>query len=69
VASIGDNDVAFAVTGSGDEADAYFSLVEMAFEARETPSEDVLEPYGNVVVEWSETPTDEETQTLEGCVS
>jgi hypothetical protein len=43
VASIGDNDVAFAVTGSGDEADAYFSLVEMAFEARETPSEDVLQ--------------------------
>jgi hypothetical protein len=29
----------------------------------------VLKPYGNVVVEWSETPTDEQTETLEGCVS
>jgi hypothetical protein len=28
----------------------------------------VLKRYGNVVVEWSETPTEEETETLEGCV-
>jgi hypothetical protein len=78
VASIGDNDVAvLAVTGGGDytsgsgddAADVAFSLAEMGFEAQETPSGDVLKQYGNVVVEWSETPTDEQTETLEGCVS
>jgi hypothetical protein len=77
VASIGDNDVAaLAVTGGGDsvtggrdEAGLAFSVAEMGFEGQETPSEDLLKRYGNVVAEWSETPKDEESETLEGCVS
>jgi hypothetical protein len=35
----------------------------------EGQAEDLLKRYGNVVVEWGETPTDEQTETLEGCVS
>jgi hypothetical protein len=75
VASIRDNDVALlAVTGEGvsvtggrDEASLAFSVAEMGLEEQE--AEDLLERYGNVVVEWSETPTDKETQTLQSCVS
>jgi hypothetical protein len=61
VASIADNDVALAVAESGDDADAFAALAEQFFKNQETSSEDVLKRYSNVVVEWSETPTDEET--------
>ena len=32
-------------------------------------AEDLLKRYGNVVVEWGEIPTDEQTEALEDCVS
>jgi hypothetical protein len=75
VASIRDNDVALlavtgkgvSVTGGSDEAGLAFSVAEMGLEEQE--AKDLLKRYGNVVVEWSETPTDEETQTLQGCVA
>lgn len=73
-ASIGDNDVAVlavtgegvSVTGGSDEAGLAFSVAEMGLKGR---AEDLLKRYGNVVVEWGETPTDEQTETLAGCVS
>jgi hypothetical protein len=75
VASIQDNEVALlAVTGEGasvtggrDEASLAFSVAEMGLEEQE--AKDLLKRYDNVVVEWSEAPTDEETQTLQSCVS
>jgi hypothetical protein len=54
------------VTGGSDEAGLAFSVAEMGLEGQ---AEDLLKRYGNVVVEWGETPTDEQTETLEGCVS
>jgi hypothetical protein len=74
VASIGDNDVAVlavtgegvSVTGGSDEAGLVFSVAETGLEGQ---AEDLLKRYGNVVVEWGESPTDEQTETLEGCVS
>ena len=73
-ASIGDNDVAVlavtgegvSVTGGSDEAGLAFSVAEMGLKGR---AEDLLKRYGNVVVEWGEIPTDEQTEALEDCVS
>ena len=73
-ASIGDNTVAaVAVTGEGasvtggtDEAGLVFSAAEMGLGDQ---AEELLKRYGNVVVEWSETPTDVQTETLEDCVT
>jgi hypothetical protein len=75
VASFGENVVALlavtgegvSVTGGSDEASLAFSVAEMGLEGQE--AKDLLKRYGNVVVEWRDTPTDEETQTLQGCVS
>jgi hypothetical protein len=55
-----------SVTGGGDEAGLAFSIAETGLEGQ---AEDLLKRYGNVVVEWGEKPTDEQTETLEGCVS
>ncbi len=73
-ASIGDNDVAVvavtgegvSVTGGSDEAGLVFSVAEMGLKGR---AEDLLKRYGNVVVEWGEIPTDEQTEALEDCVT
>jgi hypothetical protein len=55
-----------SVTGGSDEAGLAFSIAEMGLEGQ---AEDLLKRYGNVVVEWGEKPTNEQTETLEGCVS
>ena len=55
-----------SVTGGSDEAGLAFSVAEMGLKGR---AEDLLKRYGNLVVEWGETPTDEQTEALEDCVS
>ena len=54
------------MTGGSDEAGLAFSVAEMGLKGR---AEDLLKRYGNVVVEWGEIPTDEQTEALEDCVS
>ena len=63
---MGENEATLAVMRSGSDAERLVPSAELLYEGMEAPSEDVLKRYGNVLVEWSETPTDEET--LEGCV-
>jgi hypothetical protein len=70
VVTIGENKAAVNVQRSEADAERLRASAEQIGEAflEGAPLDDVLKQQGNVVVEWSESPTDEENATVEGCL-
>ena len=69
VATIGENTAAIAVMRSADDAQGLLDSTARLYDAVGLLPTDLLRQYGKVAVAWGETPTEDETKTLEDCAS
>jgi len=68
IVTLEENTASIAVMRSADDARGLLDSTARVYDAVGLFPTDLLRQYGNVAVAWGETPTENETETLEDCV-